>query len=157
MTSGATSLRTKRASERREHHRKRVVLVVEDDKPIGDVVVAALNDEAGYTAVRVGSAAAALETLESIPADLIVLDLQLPGMSGVELYDRLRQDPRHCHVPVIFETATMREHADELRSRGIAMYVKKPFDLNDLVGYVKRLAPPFPLGPPALVGAASRR
>jgi|GEM_PF-1224883 len=127
-----------------KQRRKRVVLVVEDDKPIGDVLVAAINDEAGYTAVRVGTASDALETLASIPADLIVLDIRLPGMSGIELYDRLHNDVRYRDVPVIFETGTIREHTEELRDRGIAMYVKKPFDLNDVVSYVKRLAPAFP-------------
>lgn len=127
-----------------ERRRKRVVLVVEDDKPIADILVDAINDEAGYTAVRVGTASDALESLASIPADLIVLDLRLPGMSGVELYDRLRSDVRYRDIPVIFETGSMGDHAHELRDRGVAMYVKKPFDLNDLVRYVKRLAPPFP-------------
>ena len=136
--------RSKRASRGVEPGRKRVVLVVEDDQPIGDVVVDAINDEAGYTAVRVGTASDALETLHTVAADLIVLDLHLPGMSGVELYDQLREDDRYRDVPVIFETGTMREHASELRDRGVAMYVKKPFDLNDLVSYVKRLAPPLP-------------
>ena len=132
-----------------EHQRKRVVLVVEDDKPIGDMLVDAINDEAGYTAIRVGTASDALAALGTLPADLIVLDIRLPGMSGVELYDRLRNDARYRDVPVIFETGTMREHAQELRERGVAMYVQKPFDLNDLVSYVKRLAPPFaPLAAP---------
>ena len=152
-----TSKRTARASERNEHRRKRVVLVVEDDKPIGDILVDAINDEAGYTAVRVGTASDALEALRAVPADLIVLDLRLPGMSGVELYDLLRSDERYRNVPVIFETATMRDYVAELRERGVAMYVKKPFDLNDLVSYVKRLAPPFPPFRPALpIGTASR-
>ena len=124
--------------------RTRVVLVVEDDKPIGDIVVDAINDEAGYTAVRVGNAADAMAALSTVPADLIVLDIRLPGMSGIELYDRIRSDERYRKVPVIFETGTMPEHRQELRDRGIAMYVKKPFDLNDLVRYVKRLAPPLP-------------
>lgn len=139
---------SKRASGATEPGRKRVVLVVEDDKPIGDVVVDAINDEAGYLAVRVGTATDALEALHTVPADLIVLDLHLPGMSGVELYDQLRGDERYRDVPVIFETGMMRDHVHELRERGIAMYVKKPFDLNDLVSYVKRLAPPFPRGVP---------
>ena len=133
----------KRAGGGDVHQRKRVVLVVEDDKPIGDVVVAAINDEAGYTAVRVGTATDAMQALGQVPADLIVLDLHLPGMSGVELYDRLRDNDLYRDVPVIIETGTMREHAEELRERGVAMYVKKPFNLNDLVSYVKRLAPPF--------------
>ena len=150
----STSKRTARASER---PRKRVVLVVEDDKPIGDIVVDAINDEAGYAAVRVGTASDALEALRAVPADLIVLDLRLPGMSGVELYDLLRGDERYRDVPVLFETATMRDHVAELRERGIAMYVKKPFDLNNLVSYVKRLAPPFPPFRPARpIGTAAR-
>jgi len=70
------------------------VLVVEDDKPIGDIVVDAINDEAGYTAVRVGNAADAMAALSTVPADLIVLDIRLPGMSGIELYDRIRSDER---------------------------------------------------------------
>ena len=136
--------RPARASHAVEPGRTRVILVVEDDKPVGDVVVDAINDEAGYTAVRVGTASDALETLHAVAADLIVLDLHLPGMSGVELYDQIREDDRYRDVPVIFETGTMPEHASELRDRGVAMYVKKPFDLNDLVSYVKRLAPPLP-------------
>lgn len=133
-----------RAGRPKQHQRTRVVLVVEDDEPIGDLVVDAINDEAGYSAVRVGTASDAIETLDSAPADLIVLDLRLPGMSGIELYDRLRGDARYRDVPVIVETGAIREHAQELRERGVAMYVKKPFDLNDLVSYVKSLAPPFP-------------
>ena len=143
-TTRTTSKKVKRAGRPAEQRRTRVVLVVEDDKPIGDVLVDAINDETGYTAVRVGTASDALESLHAVPADLIVLDLHLPGMSGVELFDQLRDDVRYRDVPVIFETGTMREHAQELRERGVAMYVKKPFDLTDLVSYVKRLAPPFP-------------
>lgn len=142
-------MRTRISRSKPATGRTRVVLVVEDDKPIGDVIVDAVNDEAGYTAVRVGTASEALETLRAVPADLIVLDLHLPGMSGVELYDQLRGDDRYRDVPVIVETGTMREHAQELRERGVAMYVKKPFDLNDLVSYVKRLAPPLRPLPPA--------
>ena len=142
-------MRTRKSNSKPASGRTRVVLVVEDDKPIGNVIVDAVNDEAGYTAVRVGTATEALETLRAVPADLIVLDLHLPGMSGVELYDQLRLDDRYRDVPVIFETGTMREHAEALRERGVAMYVKKPFDLNDLVSYVKRLAPPLRTVPQA--------
>lgn len=129
--------------------RTRVVLVVEDDQPIGDLLADAINDQAGYSAVRVGNAADALKTLGTVTADLIVLDLHLPGMSGVELYDRLRADERYRDLPVIFETARVQEHTHALRARGIATYVAKPFDLTELVRYVMRLAPPFPA-----VGAA---
>ncbi len=64
----------------------------------------------------------------------------VPGMSGFELYDRLKKDPRTSRIPVLFETASAAEDISEFRRRGIATYVKKPFDLNVIVGYVKRLA-----------------
>ncbi len=119
-----------------------MVLIVEDDEPIGDLLMTAINDERGYRAVRVGSAVEALEALARTPTDLLLLDIQLPGMSGLELYDRIRADERFKKLPIVFETAGGEANADALRERGIATYVKKPFDIEELVRFVKRLAPP---------------
>jgi two-component system response regulator GlrR len=121
--------------------RARLVLIVEDDKTTGDMLAMAINDERGYKALTVGTADEALSALAVIDPDLLVVDIQLPGMSGLELYDRVRADARFRSLPVIFETGTGREHAEELRERGIATYVKKPFDLEDLVRFVKRIVP----------------
>ena len=85
----------------------------------------------------------ALHTLEQVKPDLLVLDVGLPGMSGLELYDRLQKDERLCNVPVMFETAVSREHASEFKKRGIGMVLQKPFDLNELIAGVRKLAPPF--------------
>ena len=120
-----------------------MVLIVEDDEPIGDVLMTAINDERGYEAIRVATGDEALAALALRSTDLLLLDIQLPGMSGLELYDRIRADDRFKRLPVIFETAGGRENAAALRERGIATYVKKPFDLDELVRFVKRLAPPF--------------
>jgi DNA-binding response OmpR family regulator len=122
--------------------RARLVLIVEDDKTTGDLLASAINDQRGYTAVTVGSADAALEAMGRIDPDLLLLDIRLPGMSGLELYDRVRADARFRSLPVVFETGTGREHAGELRDRGIATYITKPFDLDELVRFVKRLVPP---------------
>jgi DNA-binding response OmpR family regulator len=122
--------------------RARLVLIVEDDKTTGDLLASAINDQRGYRAVTVENADAALEAMGRIDPDLLLLDIRLPGMSGLELYDRVRADARFRSLPVVFETGTGREHAQELRDRGIATYIKKPFDLEELVRFVKRLAPP---------------
>jgi DNA-binding response OmpR family regulator len=122
--------------------RARLVLIVEDDKTTGDMLAMAINDERGYKALSVGTADEALNALAVIDPDLLVVDIRLPGMSGLELYDRVRADARFRSLPVVFETGTGREHAEELRQRGIATYVKKPFDLEDLVRFVKRIVPP---------------
>jgi DNA-binding response OmpR family regulator len=123
--------------------RARMVLIVEDDEPIGDVLLTAINDERGYEAVRVASGDEALLALARTPTDLLLLDIQLPGMSGIELYDRIRADDRFKGLPVVFETAGGRANADALRDRGIATYVRKPFDIEELVRFVKCLAPPL--------------
>ena len=123
--------------------RARLVLIVEDDKATGDLLATAINHESGYRAVRVADADEALNALGRIEPDLLVLDIHLPGMSGLELYDRIRSDARFSSLPVVFETGAGREHAQELRDRGVATYIKKPFDLEELVRFVKRLVPPL--------------
>lgn len=119
---------------------RKVVLVVEDEVAIGQLIADAISDEEGYCAIHVSAPMAALEATKHVTPDVMVVDVRLPGMSGFELYDRLQKDPRTRHVPVLFETASGSEALREFRRRGIATYVKKPFDLNVIVGYVKRLA-----------------
>ena len=91
---------------------------------------------------------AALETTKHVTPDVMVVDVRLPGMSGFELYDQLKKNPRTSRVPVLFETASGAEAISEFRRRGIATYVKKPFDLNAVVAYVKRLATETNANPP---------
>ncbi len=119
----------------------RVVLVVEDDAPIAELLTGAINDEPGYLAVRIARGTDALHALEAVNADLVLLDIGLPGLSGLVVLDRMRTDQRLRKVPVILQTASAAAHAPDMRARGVATYVKKPFDLNDLIGYVKKLAP----------------
>ena len=119
--------------------RARLVLIVDDDPATAEVLATAINEERGYRAIRASSADDALDALGRVEPDLLVLDIRLPGMSGLELYDRIKADPRFGSVPVVFETGGGREYADALRDRGIATYVKKPFDIADVVRVVKRL------------------
>jgi len=119
---------------------RKVVIVVEDEPAIGELIAGAISDEPGYYAVLITDPTKALETTKHIAPDVMVLDIRLPGMSGFELYDRLRSDARTQKIPVLFETANGAENAAEFRKRGIATYVEKPFDLWEIVGYVKRLA-----------------
>ncbi len=123
--------------------RKRVVLVVEDDRPIGELLADIINDQDGYVAIHVTRPTDALNTLHKVEADLLLLDVGLPGMSGIELYDRIREDDHLPDLPVIFETATTYEHQWEFEQRGIRTIVEKPFDLYDIVRCIHELAPPL--------------
>ena len=108
---------------------RKVVLVVRrtSDRAL---IADAISDEPGYCAIHVAAPPAALEATKHVTPDVMVVDVRLPGMSGFELYDRLQKDPRTSKVPVLFETASGVEAMTEFRRRGIATYVKKPFDLN---------------------------
>lgn len=127
----------------RHNARTRVVIVVEDDKPIGELLAGVINEEEGYRAFHMMRPSDALRAMEQVTPDLLVLDVGLPGMSGLELYDRLRQDERLRDVPVMFETGVSRENMPEFRRRGIRKVLQKPFDLNELIAGVKELAPPI--------------
>jgi DNA-binding response OmpR family regulator len=119
---------------------RKVVLVVEDEPAIGRLIADAISDEPGYCAIHVTAPMAALEATKHVTPDVMIIDVRLPGMTGFELYDRLQKDPHTSKIPVLFETASGPEALPEFRRRGIATYVKKPFDLNVIVAYVKRLA-----------------
>ena len=123
-----------------EQQPRKVVLVVEDEPAIGELIAGAISDEPGFCAIHVREPGAALETAKNVTPDVLILDVRLPGMSGFELYDRLSRDPRTRGVPVLFETADGEESRRELRERGIATYVRKPFNLGEVIGYVKLLA-----------------
>ena len=120
---------------------KRVVVVVEDDRPVGELLASIINDEEGYYAIHLTRPTEALETLKTVKPDLLVLDVGLPGMSGIELYDRVRQDESLRGVPVMFETAVAQEHKSDFTRRGIKNVIEKPFDLDEIVRCVRKLAP----------------
>ena len=94
---------------------RKVVIVVEDEPVIGALIADAISDEPGYCAIHVAEAGAALEATKHVAPDVMVVDVRLPGMSGFELYDRLKKDPRTSKIPVLFETASGTEAIGEFR------------------------------------------
>jgi DNA-binding response OmpR family regulator len=121
--------------------RKKVVVIGEDDEPIARLLRDAINDEPAYQAVIVPDGALVLETVRQVHADLLILDVMMPGLSGIEVYDRVRADPDVRNMPVLFVTAASRAYGREFTDRKIADVIAKPFDLNDLLAKVRTLCP----------------
>src|SRR6267142_5361814 len=130
-----------RAMGTEPRRRARVVIVIEDDRPIGELLASVINDEDGYVAIHVSRPTDALHALEQVVPDLLLIDVGLPGMSGIELYDRIRKDDRLKRVPVVFETAWSQEYDREFKRRGITAIIQKPFDIVDVLKRVHQLAP----------------
>ena len=125
------------------HARKRVVVVGEDDEPIAFLLRDSFNDEPGYQAVVVPDGALVLETVRQVHADVLILDIMMPGLSGFEVFDRIKADPTIHDMPVLFMSAAAASHAEEFQKRGITDILEKPFDLNDLIDRIKQLCPPL--------------
>lgn len=121
---------------------KRVVVIGEDDGPIADLLHSALNEEPDITAVVAGDGAVVLETVRQVKAHLLILDIMMPGLNGIEVYDRLRLDERTRGLPVLFVTAARQNYEPQLRERGVTEIVSKPFDLNELMVRVRTLLRP---------------
>ena len=112
------------------------ILVVEDDRDIGDLIVHYLKN-AGHQAHRLTSGAEVMDYLRTHPIDLVVLDLMLPGLSGMAVCELMRSDAATSHLPVIMLTARGDE-SDRLAGfeRGADDYVTKPFSPKELVARV---------------------
>jgi DNA-binding response OmpR family regulator len=115
------------------------ILVVEDDRDIADLVVHYL-ERAGWQAQLLTSGAEALAAAKAAPPDVIILDLMLPGMDGLEVCRALRADTTTAIVPIIMVTARS-EETDRIVGLEIGAddYIAKPFSPNELVARVRAL------------------
>jgi DNA-binding response OmpR family regulator len=122
--------------------RKHVVVIGEDDEPIARLLRDAINDEPNYQAVIVPDGALVLETVRQVHADLLILDVMMPGLSGIEVFDMVRADPDVRNMPVLFVTAATQDYQRQFKDRKISDVISKPFDLNELLAKVRALCPP---------------
>lgn len=109
------------------------VLIVEDDACIAALIADALEDETDARIRMVHNGRDAIGLLAAQRIDLVILDYQLPGATGIEVYDAMRRDPRTQRTPVLFITANDRRA--EFDHRGFT-YIRKPFNLFELLAMV---------------------
>ena len=112
------------------------IVVADDDADIRDLVVFKLQ-HSGHDIVAVGDGAAAVAACQLDIPDLVILDVMMPGMSGLEACRAMRADPALAGVPVILLTARAQEADIENGfSVGADDYVIKPFSPRELAARV---------------------
>jgi two-component system phosphate regulon response regulator PhoB len=115
------------------------ILIIEDERPLAEALAASLERE-GYEVALAFDGRQGLRRAGQILPDLIVLDLVLPRLPGMEVCQALRSAPRTRSIPIII-TTMMSEERDQIV--GLAMgaddYVTKPFRMSVLVQRIKRL------------------
>lgn len=112
------------------------ILVCDDDPSLRELVRAVLGPH--YRFVEAADGAEALELTRELRPDLIVLDVMLPGLSGIEVLEAIRGDAELRDLKVVVITAW--SHAEmEAQVAGADRFVSKPFDPDDLSAAVEEL------------------
>jgi DNA-binding response OmpR family regulator len=123
------------------------ILVIDDDTKLTDLLQLVFESK-GFGVTIANSGVQALESLETELPEAVLLDLMMPGMSGLEVCQRIRANPRTSNVPVVVLTAkTGTKSKQELLKAGATDYLVKPVPLNDLVSRIGALV--SNTGPPA--------
>lgn len=115
------------------------ILAVDDEKHIVRLVEITLQRE-GYEVVTANNGAEALEKVASEQPDLVIMDVMMPEMDGLQALQKLKDDPATANVPVIMLTAKAQD-ADVFQGwkSGADLYLTKPFNPQELLTFVRRI------------------
>ncbi|MEB3161328.1 MAG: response regulator, partial [Synechocystis sp.] len=117
---------------------ERFLILVVDDIRSNIQLITELLEDVGYSTTFVTSGQEALERVNQAKPDLILLDLMMPEVDGLEVCDRLKQDPSTFNIPIIFLTASNeKHHLLQAFAKGAVDYVTKPFNPPELLARVK--------------------
>jgi CheY-like chemotaxis protein len=132
--------------------RSLVVLHVDDD-PMNLRVVEEILGAFKHVSIKATSGAEALQRIAERPFDVVLMDIHMPGMSGIQTVERLRNMPGpERDIPVIALTAdVISRHPSEYRTLGFNDFISKPILVSGLLEAIKRAAEP----PPAKDAAAN--
>ena len=118
--------------------RKKRILIVDDEPANMKILVKALRET--YKLIISTNGFQALELIEVNPPDMILLDIEMPGIDGFEVCKRLKQNEKTKDIPVVFITAI---DEGEEAAKGLALgaldYIPKPFDVDTVVQRVKSI------------------
>ena len=108
------------------------ILLVEDD-PTDSKLLSAVLKSSGHRVLEKASAEQAVEEIKARKPEMILLDLKLPGMDGLALARRLKQDPDTQHIPIVAITAAPEKfRKEEALAAGCDAYIVKPVDTRKL-------------------------
>jgi CheY-like chemotaxis protein len=115
-------------------------ILIVDDNPTNLKLARLVLEDEGYSVRTANDAEEALRLLESYTPRLILMDIQLPGIDGLELTRTLKSSPAHRGIQVVALTAyAMKGDEEKARAAGCDGYITKPIDLDALPGVIATL------------------
>jgi adenylate cyclase len=117
-----------------------VTILAVDDQPANLRLLDAVLSPRGYRVLRATSGEQALELLPSSGADLVLLDIVMPGIDGYEVCRRIRSASETAYLPVVMITASGHQEKTRAIEAGADDFVSKPFDQSELLARVASLA-----------------
>jgi DNA-binding response OmpR family regulator len=115
------------------------VLIAEDDPDTAAAIKATLVERLQVAVDHVTNGALVLDTLGATKPDLLILDVTMPGLNGIDVFDLVRGSAGNGNVPVLFLTAAPDRAARALAHCGISDVMGKPFDADALASRVDEL------------------
>lgn len=125
------------ATGEQDGRKRATILVVEDDSALREFLCTALADEFEVACAMSGEEA--IELAQRVRPDVVLLDVMLPGVNGLDVVRRIRSDPALSGIPVLVMTAFSEIEAGEAEAAGADRFLAKPFDLHELTAAVKDL------------------
>ena len=110
---------------------KRVLVVDDEDDLTWSISKHLAKDKGKYELISVNSGIKALEVLSQLPVKLVISDIRMPEISGLELLSRIRESYPATKVIIMTAYGSSEVH-DEANSRGCFKYIEKPFEISDL-------------------------
>src|SRR3990167_761245 len=116
------------------------ILVIDDEEDVIFLVSKRLRAN-GYEVASLDKGKNALEVIRQNPPHLILLDIWLPGISGREIFSKLKKDANLAHIPVIFFSADASQEKVCLEELGAEGFLKKPYDNARMLELINSLVP----------------
>lgn len=116
------------------------ILIVEDSATTRSLIRAVIEEIGDFDVVEAPTGFDALKLLPAQEFDLVVTDINMPDINGLELINFVKGNPRYNHIPLIIVTT---ERSEEDKKRGMALgataYVTKPFKAPELQGIIRKI------------------
>ena len=115
------------------------IVIAEDDPDIGAIMVDVLSADGAMDPILVTNGALVIDALMRSDAQLLILDVRMPGATGIDVFDVVRGHLAFRHLPVLFVTANPEIALDTMPGAGPRDVLAKPFDLDELVARARSL------------------